>query len=179
MPRQLGAHPTTAEPVLAYNGKFGPYIKCGTETRSLPADVSPLDVNLTQALELLAQPKAARRGFGAKREPLRTLEVSPITSQPIQLFDGRYGLYVTDGMTNASLPKSTTPEEVTQEFALRILAERAAAGPSKKASRRKAARPAAAPKKKAAKSETTPKKPAKKKAKGCKKKPAARKKPRR
>ena len=177
LPRQLGAHPTTAEPVLAHNGKFGPYIKCGTETRSLPADVSPLDVNLTQALELLAQPKAARRGFGAKREPLRTLEVSPITSQPIQLFDGRYGLYVTDGTTNASLPKSTTPEEVTQEFALRILAERAAAGPSKKASRRKAARPAAAPKKKAAKSEPTAKKPAKKKAKNAKKKSAARKEP--
>ena len=68
----------------------------------------------------------------AKKEPLKVLDPSPITKQPVQLLDGRYGLYVTDGVTNASLPKNTTPEEVTIEFALRILAERAAAGPSKK-----------------------------------------------
>ena len=85
LPRHLGPNPTNGEMVLAYNGKFGPYIKCGEgktpETRSLPAGVSPLDVTLPQALELLAQPKAQRRGFGAKREPLKVFEgVSPITS---------------------------------------------------------------------------------------------------
>jgi DNA topoisomerase-1 len=110
------------------------------------------------------------------------LDASPITNEKVQLFDGRYGLYVTDGTTNASLPKSTTPEEVTQEFALRLLAERAAAGPSKKASRRKAAKPAAAPRKKAAKSpaaDTAPaaiKKPVKKAKKTAKKKRQSRKK---
>ena len=65
LPRDLGVNPATNEPVFAFNGKFGPYVKSGTETRSLPADLSPLDVTLAQARELLAQPKAARRGFGA------------------------------------------------------------------------------------------------------------------
>ena len=182
LPRQLGPNPTNSEPVVAYNGKFGPYIKCGDETRSLPAGVSPLEVPLAEALALLAQPKAARRSFGAKREPLKVLDVSPITNEKVQLFDGRYGLYVTDGTTNASLPKNTTPEEVTQEFALRLLAERAAAGPSKRALRRKAAKPAPAPKKKSAKApatekpQTVAKKPAKKAKKKATKKRAARKK---
>ncbi|HEV2972094.1 MAG TPA: type I DNA topoisomerase [Pirellulales bacterium] len=175
LPRELGAHPTTGETIVVFNGKFGPYVKSGTETRSLPADLSPLDVSLSQSLELLAQPKAARRGFGAKREPLKVLDASPVTSEKIQLFDGRYGLYVTDGTTNASLPKNTTPEEVTQELALRLLAERAAAGPSKKA-RRKATRPAAAVKKKSAKPPAKAKKPATKRAKTSKKKSAAKKK---
>ena len=182
LPRQLGTNPTTSEPVVAYNGKFGPYVKCGEETRSLPAGVSPLEVTLAEALDLLAQPKAARRGFGAKREPLKVLDASPVTNEKVQLFDGRYGLYVTDGTTNASLPKNTTPEEVTQEFALRLLAERAAAGPSKKASRRKTAKPAAAPRKKAAKAAAADtasaaiKKPVKKAKKTAKKKRATRKK---
>jgi DNA topoisomerase I len=182
LPRQLGANPTSNEPVVAFNGKFGPYIKCGDETRSLPAGVSPLEVTLAEALALLAQPKAARRSFGAKREPLRVLDASPVTNEKVQLFDGRYGLYVTDGTTNASLPKNTTPEEVTQEFALRLLAERAAAGPSKRALRRKAAKPAAAPKKKSAKApadDKTPavaKKPAKKAKKKATKKRSTRKK---
>ena len=81
LPRQLGTNPATSEPVVAYNGKFGPYVKCGEETRSLPAGVSPLEVTLAEALELLAQPKAARRGFGAKREPLKVLDASPITNE--------------------------------------------------------------------------------------------------
>ena len=68
-----------------YNGRFGPYVKCGEETRSLPAELSPLDVTLEQALELLAQPKAARRGFGAKKEPLKVFDDSPVTKQPVQL----------------------------------------------------------------------------------------------
>jgi DNA topoisomerase-1 len=184
LPRQLGANPANNEPVVAYNGKFGPYVKCGSETRSLPAGVSPLEVTLAEALALLAQPKAARRSFGVKREPLKVLDVSPVTNEKIQLFDGRYGLYVTDGTTNASLPKNTTPEEVTQEFALRLLAERAAAGPSKRASRRKSAKTTATVKKKVAKApqpEEAPvraKKPAKKaKKKTAKKKRASRKKP--
>ncbi|HEX3996968.1 MAG TPA: type I DNA topoisomerase [Pirellulales bacterium] len=169
LPRELGPHPTSGEMVVAHNGRFGPYVKCGTETRSLPAGMSPLDVTLPQALELLAQPKAQRRGFGAKREPLKVLEgVSPVTQQPLQVFDGRYGLYVTDGVTNASLPKNSTAEEVTLDVALRLLADRAAAGPTKsqlrKAAKAKAAAKPAAPKKKAAKPKGAAKKRAKKKA---------------
>jgi DNA topoisomerase I len=138
LPRNLGTNPENGETVTAYNGRFGPYVKCGEETRSLPAGVSPLEVTLQESLDLLKQPKAARRGFGVKKEPLKVFDPSPVTKQPVQLLDGRYGLYVTDGVTNASLPKNSTPEEVTLEFALRMLAERAAAGPSKKKPARRA-----------------------------------------
>jgi DNA topoisomerase-1 len=135
LPRDLGSHPESGQPIVAQNGRFGPYIKCGEETRSLPAGLSPIDVTFEQAVELLAQPKAARRGFGAKREPLVTLPESPVTKQAVQLFEGRYGLYVTDGTTNASLPKGTTPEALTFQQALDLLAERAAKGPPEKKGR--------------------------------------------
>jgi DNA topoisomerase-1 len=131
LPRTLGNHPQSNEPVVASNGRFGPYIKCGAETRSLPAEMSPIDVTLEQALALLAQPKQARRGFGAPRTPLRVMGESPVTKEPIQMFSGRYGLYVTDGTSNASLPKGTTAEELTMDEALQLLAERAAKGPAK------------------------------------------------
>lgn len=132
LPRTLGVHPERNEPIIAQNGRFGPYIKCGSDTRSLPSGVSPIEVTLKEALELLAQPKAARRGFGAPKEPLRTLEASPVTGQPIKLLEGRYGFYITDGVTNASLPKETKPEELTMPQALDLLAVRAAAGPPAK-----------------------------------------------
>ncbi|MEC9190050.1 MAG: type I DNA topoisomerase, partial [Planctomycetota bacterium] len=145
LPRQVGEHPDSKEVIEAFNGRYGPYIKCGSETRSLPDDVSPLDVQLEQALFLLSQPK--RRGRSAPKEPIKTFESSPITEQPIRLLEGRYGPYVTDGETNASLPKGTETETVTFEQALQLLAERAAKGPSrkkkktkKKATKKKAAK---------------------------------------
>jgi DNA topoisomerase-1 len=150
LPRNLGNHPTLGEPVMAYNGRFGPYVKCVEETRSLPADVSPLDVTLAQAVELLAQPKARGRGAAAKKEPLKVFDPSPVTSNQVQLLDGRYGPYLTDGETNASLPKGSSVEELTFAEALDLLAARAALGPSKK-KRAKAAK-SAAPKSAAAKS---------------------------
>ena len=134
----------------------------------------------SRPLELLAQPKAARRGFGvSKKEPLKVLAESPVTKQKIQLLEGRYGLYVADGVTNASLPRGATPEELTFEQAEELLAARAALGPPKKkpgrgAPKRAAAKPekaakapAAAKKKPATKAPKTPaaKKPAKKAAK--------------
>jgi DNA topoisomerase-1 len=143
LPRELGNHPETGKPVVAYNGRFGPYIKSGDDTRSLPAGQSPLDVTLEQAVTLLAQPKAARRGFGRVKEPLKTFDESPVTKQKVQLLDGRYGPYLTDGETNASLPKDVSPDELTHGQALAILAERAAQGPPKKKSRRGAARKSA------------------------------------
>jgi DNA topoisomerase-1 len=155
LPRNLGPHPQLGEQVTAFNGRFGPYVKCGEETRSLPADLSPLDVTLAQAAFLLAQPKTRGRGrAGAKREPLKVFDASPVTGEKVQLLDGRFGPYVADGQTNASLPKGTSPDELTFDEALALLAARAAAGPSKrKAPRRKSASAstsAAAPKKKAA-----------------------------
>jgi len=154
LPRNLGDHPQQGKPVMAFNGRFGPYVKCGEETRSLPAEVSPLDVTLAQALELLAQPKQRGRGrAGAKRDPLKVFDASPVTGNKVQLLDGRYGPYVTDGQTNASLPKGSDPAELTFNEALDLLAARAAQGPSKKkSSRKKTAAPAGsgAPKKKSA-----------------------------
>ena len=135
LPRSLGRHTESGEEVVAQNGRFGPYIKCGSETRSLPEDVSPLDVTLEQALALLAQPKPSRRG-PARKEPLKVFDASPVTGQPVRLLDGRYGPYVTDGQTNASLPRGTTVEEVTFEQALELLRARAEAGPSRRGRRR-------------------------------------------
>jgi DNA topoisomerase I len=141
LPRTIGEHPTNKEPIVAFNGKFGPYIKCGTETRSLPKETSPLDVMLDQAVELLAQPKTRGRGRGAApREPLKMFDDSPVTKQPVKLLSGRYGNYVTDGVTNATLPKDYTPESLSFEQALNLLAERAARGPSPKAHRGRGAK---------------------------------------
>jgi DNA topoisomerase-1 len=159
LPRNLGDHPQHGQPVMAFNGRFGPYVKCGDETRSLPADISPIDVTLEQAVHLLAQPKQHGRGrAAAKREPLKVFEASPVTGEKVQLLDGRYGPYVTDGTTNASLPKGTAIEELTFNEALDLLAARAALGPSKKkAPKRKAAKAKSedgAPKKSATKRRT-------------------------
>lgn len=161
LPRELGVHPATDDsrsekPVMAYNGRYGPYVKCGDETRSLPADLSPLDVTMQQAVELLAQPKTRGRGAAAKKEPLKTFDPSPVTEKPVQILDGRYGPYITDGETNVSLRKGMVPEEITFDEAVSMLAEKAAQGPPKK---KKAAK-----KKSAKKKSTTKKKSTKKKA---------------
>ena len=168
LPRTLGNHPQTGQPIMAFDGKFGPYVRCGDEqskeTRSLPAGVSPLDVTLEQALELLAQPKMRGRGRGAaKREPLKVFEASPVTNNPVQLLSGRYGPYVTDGVTNASLPRGMAPEELTLEFALNLLQARAEQGPSERQLKRAATKKAAAERKAAPKKAA--KKPVKKAAK--------------
>ncbi|MBN1590780.1 MAG: type I DNA topoisomerase [Pirellulales bacterium] len=159
LPRDLGKHPETDEPVVTHNGRFGPYVKCGAETRSLPADVSPLEITLDQALDLLAQPKK-RNGGSKKKEPLKVFEVSPVTEQPVQLLEGRYGPYVTDGVTNASLPRTMAPEEMTFPRALDLLAERAARGPSRR--KRVTKKTATKPAKKTTKKKTAKKKAAKK-----------------
>ncbi|MBP88488.1 MAG: DNA topoisomerase I [Planctomycetaceae bacterium] len=156
LPRTLGNYPENNEPIVAQNGRFGPYIKCGTDTRSLPADVSPLDVTLEQAIELLKQPKTRGSGRAAPKEPIKVFEKSPVTGEPIKLLDGRYGPYVTDGETNASLPKGTSPDEFSFDQAVTLLAERAAAGGGKKKKKK-------ATKKKSAKKKTTKKAATKKK----------------
>ena len=163
LPRTLGTHPESNEPVLAANGRYGPYVKCGSETRSLPADISPLDVTLDQALSLLAQPKKGGRGRGAVQEPLKVFEASPVTGEPIRLLSGRYGPYVTDGATNASLPKSTTPEDLTFEQALQLLAERAARGGGRRSAKKKKATSKRHAQKKPAKKTTAKKKASAKK----------------
>lgn len=167
LPRTLGEHPENKETIVAHNGRYGPYVKCAEETRSLLAEMSPLEVTLQQAVELLAEPKV-RRGAARQKEPMKVFEASPVTEQPIHLLEGRYGPYVTDGTTNASLPRTMSPDELTFEKALDLLAERAAKGPSKKAAKKKTT------KKKAVK-KTTKKKTTKKTAKKATKKTATKK----
>jgi DNA topoisomerase-1 len=157
LPRTLGVHPQTGEDVVAHNGRYGPYIKSGAETRSLPGGLSPLDVTLGQALELLAQPKAGRRGGGRSREPLKVFDASPVTKNPVQLLAGRFGPYVSDGETNASIPRDVAPEAVTFEMAVELLRVRAENPTAKRSSRRRAA-----PKKAAVKKTPVKKTPAKK-----------------
>jgi len=157
LPRNLGDHPETGQPVEAHDGRYGPYIKCEKETRSLPNGVSPLEVTFAEAIELLKQPKT--RGRAAPKEPIKTFEKpSPVTEKPVKVLEGRYGPYVTDGDTNASLPKGTDPKEIGFEAALDLLAERAARGPSKK--KKKSAKKTT---KKSAKKKTAKKKSTKKK----------------
>jgi len=161
LPRTLGVNPENNEPVQAFDGRYGPYVKCEKETRSLPAGVSPLEVTFDEAITLLKQPKTRGRR-GAPKEPLRMFEKpSPITEQEVKILDGRFGPYVTDGETNASLRKGMEPKEMTFEAALDLLAERAAKGPTKKKKKKKAAKKKSA--KKATKKKAAKKKTAKKK----------------
>jgi len=158
LPRELGEYAELDATIEANDGRYGPYIRCGKETRSLPAGMSPLEVTREQAIELLKQPKT--RGRAAPKEPIKVFEKpSPVTENPIRLLEGRYGPYVTDGDTNASLPKGVAPEELTFEAAIDLLAERAAKAPKKK---KKAAKKKTA-KKKTATKKTATKKTAKKK----------------
>jgi DNA topoisomerase-1 len=161
LPRTLGENPENGEPVQAFDGRYGPYVKCEKETRSLPEGVSPLEVTFDEAIVLLKQPKT--RGRGAPKEPIRVYEnKSPVTENEVKILDGRFGPYVTDGETNASLRKGMEPNEMTFEAALDLLAERAAKGPTKKKKKKKAAKKST--KKKAAKKKATKTKAAKKKA---------------
>jgi DNA topoisomerase I len=161
IPRTVGQDPDSGEDVVAHNGKFGPYLKKGTDTRSLASEDQLLTVTLPEAQALFAQPKQ-RRGRTAA-PPLREMGTDPATELPVVLKDGRFGPYVTDGTTNASLRKGDEVESLTMERASELLAERRAAGPS---TRKKAAKKAGAAKKaakKATKKATASKKaPAKK-----------------
>lgn len=128
LPKTLGINSSNNEPVIASNGRFGPYVKCGSETRSIPASFSVLTITLEQALELLAQEKVKGRASTAKATPLKTFGVSPVTNQEIKLLNGRYGPYVTDGETNASIPKDVSQDDLDLDKVLALLAARAAKG---------------------------------------------------
>ena len=162
IPRMLGTDPDSGEEVVAHNGRYGPYVKKGTDTRSLASEDQLLSVSLDEARALFAQPKT-RRGQTAAG-PLRELGADPETGSAVVLREGRFGPYVTDGTTNASLRRGDDPESVTLERAAELLAERRAAGPStrKRAGTKKAAAKKAAPRK-AATRKTAAKKTAAKK----------------
>jgi DNA topoisomerase-1 len=164
VPRTVGTDPGSGEEVVAHNGKFGPYLKRGTDTRSLASEAQLLTVTLPEAQALFAQPKQ-RRGRTAAA-PLRELGTDPATELPVVVKDGRFGPYVTDGTTNASLRKGDEVESITMDRASELLAERRAAGPStrKKATKKKATTAKKAAKKTTRKSGTAKKAAAAKKA---------------
>ncbi|MBK9120788.1 MAG: type I DNA topoisomerase [Phycisphaerales bacterium] len=121
-PREVGQHPETGEVITAQDGRFGPYLKMGTETRSLANHEQLAELTLAQAVEILKQPKGRRGTSGGG--VLADLGAHPQTGAAIQAKSGRYGAYVTDGVVNATIPKDRTPAEVTLEEALALLAAR-------------------------------------------------------
>jgi DNA topoisomerase-1 len=137
LPREIGRHPDDGEPIVANFGRFGPYVKHGDEFRSLESDDQVFGIDLDAAVELLRQPKKSRRRQGATRTVLRDLGPHPQSNAPMKLLEGRYGPYVTDGTTNASLPKGTDPAALTAPEAVALLEARAAM-PSKKRPARRA-----------------------------------------
>lgn len=153
LPRKVGVHPESGEEVLADLGRYGPYVKCGTESRSLDNPEQIFDITLEAALARLAEPSRGRRRRAS--QVLRGLGTDPVADHEVQLLEGPYGLYVSNGSTNASVPKGTEADAVTLESALEWIREKEATGKSskrKKASRKKSAKKKAAKKKSAKKS---------------------------
>jgi DNA topoisomerase-1 len=135
LPRVVGVA-EDGEEVVARNGRYGPYVQKGKESRSLESEEQLLTITLPEALAVLAQPRQ-RRGQRAGTKPLRELGADPVGGKEIVLKEGRFGPYVTDGETNASLRKGDDPETVTLDRAVELLAERRAKGPSKRSPRRR------------------------------------------
>ena len=132
LPREVGRHPADGEPVLAQNGRYGPYLTWGGETRSLADENEVFVIDLATAVTLLAQPKV--RGRRAAAGPLRELGEDPVTHRSIVVRTGRFGPYVTDGESNATLRLGDTPETITLDRAGELLAERRNAEPSSRRS---------------------------------------------
>lgn len=150
--------------ITAQNGRYGPYLKKGTDSRSLTTEQQLFDITLEEALAIYAQPK--QRGRAAAKPPLAELGTDPVSGKPVVVKDGRFGPYVTDGETNATLRKDDDPEKITPERGYELLADKRAKGPAKKTARKTAKKTTTkktATKKTAAK-KTTTKKAATKKA---------------
>ena len=135
LPRVLGVG-ADGEEVTARNGRYGPYVQRGKETRSIESEEQLLTITLEEAEALLAKPRE-RRGRGQAKPPLAELGPDPVSGKPMVVKEGRFGPYVTDGETNASLRQGDDPESLTVERAQELLADRRARGPAKKPTRRK------------------------------------------
>ncbi|MFJ6832349.1 type I DNA topoisomerase [Streptomyces sp. NPDC091209] len=159
LPRVVGKDAEGVE-ITAQNGRYGPYLKKGTDSRSLTAEDQLFTITLEEALEIYSQPK--QRGRAAAKPPLKELGDDPVSGKPVVVKDGRFGPYVTDGETNATLRSDDSVEEITPERGYELLAEKRAKSPAKKAAAKKAPAKKAPAKKAAAK--TTASKTAAKKA---------------
>ncbi|HEY8982138.1 MAG TPA: type I DNA topoisomerase [Streptomyces sp.] len=165
LPRVVGADAEGVE-ITAQNGRYGPYLKKGTDSRSLQTEDQLFTITLEEALEIYSQPK--QRGRAAAKPPLKELGADPVSGKPVVVKDGRFGPYVTDGETNATLRSGDSVEEITPERGYELLAEKRAKGPAKKTAKKAPAKKApakkaaatktAAAKKTAAKKTTTAKK---------------------
>jgi DNA topoisomerase-1 len=178
LPRVVGTDAEGQE-ITAQNGRYGPYLKKGTDSRSLQSEDQLFTITLEEALEIYSQPK--QRGRAAAKPPLKELGVDPVSEKPVVVKDGRFGPYVTDGETNATLRSGDSVEEITPERGFELLAEKRAKTPAKKtakkattkktAAKKAPAKKTTAAKKTVAKKTTTAKKTAAKKATAAK--PAA------
>ncbi|WP_411700531.1 type I DNA topoisomerase [Conyzicola sp.] len=162
LPRVVGVDPETGAEITSQNGKFGPYLKKGTDTRSLTSEDQIFEIDLAGAIELYAQPKYGGRAASSALKDFE--QPDPVSEKPIRIKDGRFGAYVTDGTTNATIPRGETVEEVDYERAVQLLADKRAKGPvvKKKPAAKKPAAKKPAAKKPAAKKPAA-KKPAVKK----------------
>jgi DNA topoisomerase-1 len=150
LPRTVGTDPETGEEIVARNGRYGPYLAKGKETRSLGSEDELFTVTVEEALRAFAEPK--RRGRQAAAAPLRELGPDPVSGKPMVVKSGRYGPYVTDGETNASLREreGDTVDDLTDDRAAELLQMRRDAGPARKRGAKKSAAEKKAPAKKAA-----------------------------
>ncbi|WP_394614372.1 type I DNA topoisomerase [Lentzea sp. JNUCC 0626] len=154
LPRVVGKDPETGAEITAQNGRYGPYLKKGTDSRSLTDEAQIFTVTLDEALKIYSEPK--KRGRAAAAPPLREMGNDPVSGKPMVIKEGRFGPYVTDGEANASLRKTDSVESITDERAAELLAEKRAKGPVKKKApaKKPAAKKPAAPKKAPAKSKS-------------------------
>ncbi|WP_413466806.1 type I DNA topoisomerase [Microbacterium sp. LRZ72] len=135
LPRVVGTDPESGETITAQNGRYGPYLKKGTDSRSLEAEQQIFDIDLEGALALYAQPK-----YGARRaaSALKEFDADPVSGKPVRVRDGRFGPYVTDGETNATIPRGENVDDIDFERALQLLADKRAKGPAPKKTTRRA-----------------------------------------
>ncbi|QFZ75053.1 type I DNA topoisomerase [Streptomyces fagopyri] len=164
LPRVVGKDAEGVE-ITAQNGRYGPYLKKGTDSRSLQTEDQLFTITLEESLEIYSQPK--QRGRAAAKPPLKELGEDPVSAKPVVVKDGRFGPYVTDGETNATLRSGDSVEDITPERGFELLAEKRAKAPAKKTVKKAAAKKTAtkkAPAKKAAAKKTTTSKTAAKKA---------------
>ncbi len=160
LPREVGVDPSDGELITAQNGRYGPYLTKGVDSRSLPDEESIFGITLDEAVAIYSQPKQwGRRGVA--KPPLKTFGTDPISGKAMLVKDGRFGPYVTDGETNATVPAGVAIETLSEEQAIELLAEKRAKGPALK---KRAPRKAPAKKKSAAKRKPAVKKAAAKKA---------------
>lgn len=133
LPRVVGQDPETGVDITAQNGPYGPYIKKGTDSRSIGSEELIFDITLEQALEIYSLPKYANRAATSLKE----FEADPVSGKPIRIKDGRFGAYVTDGTTNVTIPRGQTADDITFEIAVEMLADKRAKGPAPKRTTRR------------------------------------------